>query len=220
MTHSLTTTPSTFPFPVNQSLRDAEEKELLAQILGHNELAWVELLRRYHALIYRCIGRILFKHAPQLTADDLSEVYAEVCLQLFRDNMHKLRVWNPNKGSRLSTWIGLIATHTAYDYLRSLKRRSQIENSDEIAEEPVSDSNPLDTLIDRERWSQVNHLLAGFSDRDRCFVEMYYGSGLLPEQIAEKLGISIKTVYSKKNKIRSRLAALASSVEPTVTLAA
>ena len=37
---------------------------------------------------------------------------------------------------------------------------------------------------------------------------LYYAEGLEAEQVAEEMGISVKTVYSKKHKIRTRLAEL------------
>jgi RNA polymerase sigma-70 factor (ECF subfamily) len=36
-------------------------------------------------------------------------------------------------------------------------------------------------------------------------VALYYGDGLTPEHVAERLGISVKTVYSKKHKIQRKL---------------
>ena len=67
----------------------------------------------------------------------------------------------------------------------------------------------LDDLLEKERWGYLNALLADFSERDRRFVELYYGAGLLPEEVAAAMGISVKTVYSKKNKLRTKLLALA-----------
>ena len=40
---------------------------------------------------------------------------------------------------------------------------------------------------------------------DQTFVRLYYMDGLSPEEVAEEMQISVKTVYSKKHKIRSRL---------------
>jgi RNA polymerase sigma-70 factor, ECF subfamily len=37
---------------------------------------------------------------------------------------------------------------------------------------------------------------------------LYFGEGLTPEQIAQEMGINIKTVYSKKHKIQARLEAI------------
>ena len=60
----------------------------------------------------------------------------------------------------------------------------------------------------------MNTLLADFSERDRRFVELYYGAGLLPEEVAAAMNISVKTVYSKKNKLRTKLLALAGQAPP------
>ena len=56
-----------------------------------------------------------------------------------------------------------------------------------------------------ERAELVRELLSDFSDRDREFVTLYYQDGLSPEHVAERLGISVKTVYSKKHKIQRKL---------------
>jgi RNA polymerase sigma-70 factor (ECF subfamily) len=60
----------------------------------------------------------------------------------------------------------------------------------------------------QERAQIVGSMFSTFSDKDREFIALYYGEGLGPEQVAERMEISIKTVYSKKHKIRSRLEAL------------
>jgi RNA polymerase sigma-70 factor (ECF subfamily) len=51
----------------------------------------------------------------------------------------------------------------------------------------------------------VQDTLSGFSKKDRTFVELFFMQGRTPEQIAEEMRISVKTVYSKKHKIRCRL---------------
>ena len=56
--------------------------------------------------------------------------------------------------------------------------------------------------------SVAARILAEFSEKDREFITLYYGEGLEPDEIAGRMGISVKTVYSKKHKIRSRLEAM------------
>jgi RNA polymerase sigma-70 factor, ECF subfamily len=46
------------------------------------------------------------------------------------------------------------------------------------------------------------------SARDREFMQLYFGLGLEPQQVASKMGISIKTVYTKRHKIQARLESL------------
>ena len=54
-------------------------------------------------------------------------------------------------------------------------------------------------------------LLTDLSSRDRRFVDLYYRQGLEPDEVAAAMRISVKTVYSKKNKMRMKLEALVSS---------
>ena len=51
----------------------------------------------------------------------------------------------------------------------------------------------------------MSDALQTFSEKDQTFVRLYYMDGLTPEEVAEEMQISVKTVYSKKHKIRSRL---------------
>jgi RNA polymerase sigma-70 factor (ECF subfamily) len=68
------------------------DRELLARVLRSEDRAWAELVRRYRALIYRCVTKVTSKYAPNLSVADVDEVYAEVLMQLLRDDMHKLRL--------------------------------------------------------------------------------------------------------------------------------
>jgi RNA polymerase sigma-70 factor (ECF subfamily) len=42
-------------------------------------------------------------------------------------------------------------------------------------------------------------------DKGRTFVELYYQRGMETDEIAVEMQISLKTVYSKKHKIRAHL---------------
>ena len=55
-----------------------------------------------------------------------------------------------------------------------------------------------------------------FPRKDRAFATLYFAEGMDPAEIAAKMNISVKTVYSKKHKIQSRL----ESVLATGTIAA
>jgi len=182
------------------------DRELLARVLRNEQRAWGELVRRYRALIYRCITKVTCKYAPSMAGADLDEVYAEVLMQLLRDDMHKLRMYNPTRGTKLGSWIGMITVNAAYDFLRSYGKRPLLERTDGTLDphEPC-DRTPLDMLLEKERWTHFNDLLVDFSDKDRMFLDLYYGRGMEPEEVAEEMQISLKTVYSKKHKIRAHL---------------
>ena len=182
------------------------DRELLRKVLRSDARGWAELVRRFRPLIYRCITKVTLKYAPTLGAADLDEIYADVMMQLVRDEMHKLRIYNPSRGTKLSSWLGMISVNAAYDFLRSAGRRPLLDKVDgAIDPHQECDRTPLDQLIEKERWDHLNELLADFTDKDRTFVELYYQKGLEADEIAAEMQISLKTVYSKKHKIRAHL---------------
>ena len=187
---------------------DWTDRELLRHVLRSEGRAWAELVRRYRPLIYRCITKVTLKYSPMLGSADLDEIYADVMMHLVRDDMHKLRIYNPARGTKLGSWIGMISVNAAYDHLRGAGRRPVLDKLGDAADTEVaedSDRTPLELLIEKERWGHLNELLAEFSDKDRTFVELYYQRGLEADEIAAEMQISLKTVYSKKHKIRAHL---------------
>lgn len=185
---------------------DWTDRELLRHVLRSEGRAWAELVRRYRPLIYRCITKVTLKYAPTLGAADLDEIYADVMMQLVRDDMHKLRIYNPSRGTKLGSWIGMLSVNAAYDFLRSAGRRPLLDKVDgAIDPHEDCDRTPLDQLIEKERWQHLNGLLSEFTEKDRTFVELYYQRGMEADEIAAEMQISLKTVYSKKHKIRAHL---------------
>ena len=185
---------------------DWTDRELLRWVLRSDARGWSELVRRYRPLIYRCITKVTLKYSPTLGNADLDEIYADVMMQLVRDDMHKLRIYNPARGTKLGSWIGMISVNAAYDFLRSAGRRPLLDKVDGALDpHEECDRTPLDQLIEKERWDHLNSLLSDFTDKDRHFVELYYQKGLEADEIAAEMQISLKTVYSKKHKIRAHL---------------
>ncbi|HEY4058066.1 MAG TPA: sigma-70 family RNA polymerase sigma factor [Kofleriaceae bacterium] len=186
---------------------DWTDRELLRHVLRSEARGWAELVRRFRPLIYRCITKVTLKYSPMLGSADLDEIYADVMMQLVRDDMHKLRIYNPARGTKLGSWIGMISVNAAYDFLRGAGRRPLLDKVDGMvdAESEEGDRSPLDQLIEKERWSHLNELLSDFTDKDRTFVELYYQKGMDADEIASEMQISLKTVYSKKHKIRAHL---------------
>ncbi len=189
------------------------ERQLLRRVLGRDDRAWMELVRRYRSLIYRCINKVTARCAPSLGSADIDEIYGDVLLNLLRDDMRKLRLYNPRRGTKLGSWIGMISVNSAYDFLRCAGRRPLLDRLDGAPDpHEESDRSPLDLLIEKERWDHLNGLLADFSDKDRTFVSLYFGQGLDAEDVAEHMSISLKTVYTKKHKIRAHLRRCLTSV--------
>ena len=200
-------------------LSEVADDVLLRAVLRRDERAWCELLRRFRGLIYRCITKVLCRYESVLCNETVNEVFSDVCLNLLRNDLKKLRAYDPARGSKLGTWIGLLTIHTAYDHLRVTARQPVLDRIDGVLDREDCVPGPLDQLLDKERWDHVNDLAADFSSRDQRFIELYFGRGLTPSEVAQVMNISVKTVYSKKHKIQNRLVALAQSAQPAAMAA-
>ena len=193
-----------------KSYQSMSDPALLDEVLIRDQAAWRELLRRFRGLMIRCISKVAGRYSKILSNEDTSEIFSDLCVGLLRDDMHKLRAYDPSRGMKLSSWLGLLAINTAYDYLRYTARRPVV-HSDECLTFASDDTGPsaLESLLQKERWRYLRELLSDFSPCERRFVELYYGNGLEPEEVAAAMKISVKTVYSKKNKLTSKLIRLA-----------
>lgn len=186
------------------------DDQLLASTLERDPRAFAALVSRYRGLLYRCILRVTGRYARVLSSECVDDIYAESCVLLWADDLRRLRAYDPARGMKLSSWLGLLAGHAAYDHLRRLSRRPSHEDLDDLVEIPWSlEPDALSELLRDERRSTLRRLSRALSPRDREFVSLYFQKDEEPEEVARALGISVATVYSKKNKITMRLVAAA-----------
>jgi RNA polymerase sigma-70 factor (ECF subfamily) len=196
--------------------QDWTETQLLNRMLLRDAGAWREFHKRYDRLIYRCIHKVTGRFPGSITSEDVREIYAMFLLSLNKRQMHKLRTFDPMRGNKLSSWVGMLATNCAWDYLRGVARQPQTTTLADAEQIGCGAVSPFEDLLEKERWTVVNSVLETFSPKDRAFVRLYYVDGLTPEEIAEEMAISVKTVYSKKHKITCRLQ---KALEPLVAAA-
>lgn len=184
-----------------------EEEALIRGLLSDDPIAWAKFSARYSRLILSCISRVLMRF-DGASLDDVNEVHAALCIQLLLHDKRKLRSFESGRGVQFSSWLGLLATHAAYDFLRAMRRVRQFDELGRASSVSTEVPDPSEMVLRRERVQLLEDALATFSKKDRVFVELYYARGLEPEEIAVQLGISVKTVYSKRHKLQVRLEAL------------
>jgi RNA polymerase sigma-70 factor (ECF subfamily) len=182
-----------------------DDAVLIAGMIANKSKAWSEFLRRYDRLVHRCISKVTRRFSSIVSQDDVREIYATLHLSLLANDKHKLRSFDPERGNRFSSWIGLLTINCAYDYLRSIRREPQKEQLAESHEIVCNLPDPFDTAAEHEQQAIAAKTLLDFSEKDRAFAALYFGEGMDPTEIATRMNISVKTVYSKKHKIQTRL---------------
>lgn len=190
--------------------RAMSDAELLTHVLSGEEAAWSVFFRRFRGLILSCALKVAARHGVRLGSDDLMDVLGDVSLNLVARDYRRLRMYRVDGGSSVATWIGVIATSTAKDFLRRGRRYRHDPTAEaELDRVPCPSIGAEDQLHDRERRAFVDTALSSLSPRDQRFVELYFADAKSPEDIAGELGVSVATVYSKKAKIKTRLSELA-----------
>lgn len=179
------------------------DEALIEGLLSRDERAWRVLHARYGRLVFRCIHSVLRRASKHVGSDAAREVYANFLLALHERDMHKLRVFDPDKGRAFSSWLGRLATNCAIDYVRKVRPWTSIDDVAGLEPAPTPDAHRL--LVARRRLDVVRDAARGLSARDRELLALAFHEALEPDAIAARMGVSVKTVYSKSHKIREKL---------------
>jgi DNA-directed RNA polymerase specialized sigma24 family protein len=141
---------------------------LVARCKRGEPVAWSEIYQSFHDRLQASIRPILGPMANDASLVD--EIAARVWYALIRNDFELLGRFDPARGCRLSTFLGVIAKHEARQLLRSERRRrsreqgaSKIEATSTLAVrelELASDEEFLATLTPSERAFYVEVLLA------------------------------------------------------------
>jgi RNA polymerase sigma-70 factor (ECF subfamily) len=186
-------------------LRAVDDEELVAAVLARRAGAWWELQRRFERVMAGCIRNAMRRYGAFASPEDLEDILATVLLQLVKDDYKKLRAFDAGRGFRLSSWLGLIATRTALDALRRRPPASSPLEADDDRQHADSAPLPLDALERRRQGEALLGAIRGLAPGEQAFLRLYYEDALDADVIAAQLGISVNTVYSRKNKLRDKL---------------
>jgi DNA-directed RNA polymerase specialized sigma24 family protein len=159
-------TEAVFPEPDRSGLE--ADVRLVARCKRGEPVAWSEIYQSFHDRLQASIRPILGPMANDASLVD--EIAARVWYALIRNDFELLGRFDPTRGCRLSTFLGVIAKHEARQLLRSERRRrtreqgaSKVEATSPLAareQEIASDEEFLATLTPSERAFYVEVVLA------------------------------------------------------------
>jgi RNA polymerase sigma-70 factor, ECF subfamily len=190
----------------------SDDARLVSRLIAGDEAAWRVFHSLYSGAMLDDITRVRRRFPTLISADDACDICADLCLQLLSGDKRRLRQFDPRHGTSLRSWLGVLARHAAFDFLRSRRRQPKLPwRGEERASLDALTTDAPDAFAicaSRELARVLSSLVEDLSERDKQFVELYFYEGLDPEQTAERLGICVGTVYSKKHKIRARIESL------------
>ena len=192
-------------------MRFKSDRDLLDACFEGNRGAMEEFIRKFSKLVYYSIHQSFKVKGFSPDPDEVDDLYGDVFLSLFERDFARLKKFEGRNDCSLASWIRLIAARRTVDYFRDCsKRRMNIANLDETKGlSPLSAissaESPEDVLLDGERMELASEIIPNLPTDDIVFLTLYYERELPPEEIADILGVSVGTVYSKKHRIQEKL---------------
>lgn len=161
--------------------------------LTSSQTALKSLFLLYHRRLTRFIG--IYISSPS----DVEEVLSDTFIALWENRKNLMDVKNFN------AYIYGIARFKAI----SFSRKKQIETVD-VEDYPVdiffrTETTPLDDIISREAIEKINAAINSLPERTRTTFKLIREDKLMYKDVAEILGISVKTVEAHMGKAIRKL---------------
>lgn len=169
-----------------------EDKEL-ERLLAGNKAAWDRFVNRAAPVIFGAVRRRL---EPAGRLADAEDVAQDVFIKLCKADFKLLKNYDASR-ARFSTWLTVVASSTAIDHLRRLKKPTDSIDLVPEAQLAVDAKEPA--------WLKIPPGL--LSDRQSLVLELLYQKDLTPAEAGEMLGVDPQTVRSMHHKALTRLRA-------------
>jgi RNA polymerase sigma-70 factor (ECF subfamily) len=175
-------------------MQTASDEVLIGRIADGDRLAMQVLFARHHVRVYRFVLRLVRNEAP---AEDLvSEVFLDVWRQAGKFEGR----------SAASTWMLSIARFKA---LSALRRRSEQELDDAMAETIVDDSDdPQASLEKKDSGAILRKAIESLSAEHREIIDLVYYHEKSVEEVSQIVGIPEATVKTRMFYARKKLGEL------------
>lgn len=165
-------------------------------------------VEHYARLVYAAIGRALVAGGvgPGAAMSEMMEdLFAASFVAMFEDDARRLRLWD-GRCSRES-WVSLIAASVARDHLRAERRRERrLDRGADL--QTIPDGSEI--VDDREGLvarSRLERALASLAGPDRALLVALVLEERAPAEVADGLGISAGTLYTRKSRALTKLRA-------------
>ena len=190
------------------------QRQLLRNCWAKKRGAWEEFVSQYSRLIYYSIQRTCRLKSYPVTPEELEDLFNEVFVLILKDDCKKLRQYRGDRGCSVATWLRTITGRHVLDHIRRSGRAYLRVDFEAEAEAGAGESSlapasgvmsPEEALLAREQEEVVAQAVSELSGEDRRFIELYYLQELSPEEVARSLRVTVSTVYSRVNRLKSKI---------------
>jgi RNA polymerase sigma-70 factor (ECF subfamily) len=187
--------------------RNAEEVDLVQRCIAGDGEGWRALMRQYGALVAHAVRTTFLRVLKQADSNLVDDAVQAVWLSLCADGCRRLRGFESK--AALSTWLTVLSTRRALDYIRSEMRKGSLkhvhlddEDRDLVKELSAPESEEEFSL---DEVFVLYDALERLPQDDRLILKMYYLDGLSYRSIAGVLKVAPNTVSSYILRARDKL---------------
>jgi RNA polymerase sigma-70 factor (ECF subfamily) len=186
---------------------NAEELGLVQRCIAGETEGWREIMSKYGALVAHAVRTTFNRVLKQADASLVDDAVQSVWLSLCSDGCRRLRGFQSK--SALSTWLTVISTRRALDFIRTEMRKGSMrhvhlddEDRDLVKELRAPEAEEQFSMDD---LFVLYESLEKLPEDDRLILKMYYLDGLSYRSIAEVLKVAPNTVSSYILRARDKL---------------
>ena len=172
---------------------DMDDAALARQVMAGEHAAFEVLVRRHADAAFRLAWR-------QLGSREEAEDVVQSVLTRYWKNP---KSWNPDAGSRFSTWLYRVILNASTDQLRRRKHTEPIELHPEGLED--NGRNQVEQLSENERRDRTHAALLRLPERQRQAITLVYFEQLSMKEAAEIMEASPKAIESLLGRARATL---------------
>lgn len=170
-----------------------QDEELIQTILqGHGE-NYALMVERYQAQIYRTA------YYYTQNVEDARDLTQEIFIKAY-NNLTKFKLT-----SAFSTWLYRIAVNHCLDWNR--KKKIHFEETAYLDNLSSPESSPEELFLQQEKAAEIQKAVRCLPELYRTILILYYFENFTPQQIADILAISKRTVETRLYRGRIMLRA-------------
>jgi RNA polymerase sigma-70 factor (ECF subfamily) len=180
---------------VNEPLPETGDIDLIQRMGTGDMEAFAAFHRRHAGIIYSTAHRVLNNESE---AEDVAQ---EVLFMLWE----KSPMYDISRGKPV-TWLVTMTRNKAIDRLRSLQRRSRLQDEVKLENPESTDTRtPAQSLRASEKNDLVRQAVMKLNPEQREVIEMLYFSGLSQQEICDRLDKPLSTVKARIHRGMVRL---------------
>jgi len=145
------------------------DSELLKGCVSGDKASWSLFVKSYNRLIYHTIYKTLRVKGIPTDPEDVNDLFQEIFTSFYEKNCKKLRLFDLQKGVKLSSWLRVITVRRTIDHLRKSR---PVTTLDTLPVEPPQAGNQKG-LLDEESLELLREVIEKLSTKDKLLIEFF-----------------------------------------------